>query len=202
MQRLKAFYATNGVLWGTGDRHWPTLLVHLDQIHRHIASWVGDSTTCLQHKSGDVWFLWIWEIYMNIYENMRKVIRNIPSNTKSLDWGRVRAFSPLPVQGSWYWELSLQGKSRGKDIFPLHSFFLVSAASCSFLLTGEAARAVVQVHLSCDTPIYLSIRESPCDLCVWVAATVSGDAHAWCSLDVESTEQPLCTLFSCPRLGV
>ena len=60
-----------------------------------------------------------------------------------------------------------EAKVEAKTAFPFTvSFVLISAASCSFLLTGEDTRAVVQVHLSYDTLIYLSIQESTYDLCV------------------------------------
>ena len=49
-------------------------------------------------------------------------------------------------------------QKEAKTSFPFTvSSFIISAATCSFLLTGEATRPVVQVHLSYDTPIYLSI---------------------------------------------
>lgn len=50
---------------------------------------------------------------------------------------------------------------KAKTSFPFTvSFFHIFAASCSFLFSGEATRAVVHVHLSYDTP-FICLYKSP-----------------------------------------
>lgn len=119
-QLLMMFFGGQGT--DTGWHRWWTWT---RQTHRQVATWVRGSTSCPQHNG-----------VIPVTTYMRTVIfsplRNTPNSSKSLDWGRVHDFSPLSVQTNWCWELVLWGRSRGKYIFPFHSFFV--SHFCYFLL--------------------------------------------------------------------